>query len=257
MKSDLIYPILIMKMTEYFEGDPKRIQHFLKVYALSETIARMENVRADTLHILKVASILHDIGIKTCEEKYGYAPGEFQEKEGILPAREMMSDLGIDAETADRVYWLIAHHHTYDNISDPDHRILIEADFLVNMFEDNMSEDQIRAAYTSIFRTESGRALCRHMFSVTEPDTQDDPENTAAGIPTSSPGHIFREANITPAYMVSDKCNGCGTCVDVCPVQCIDNRRTPVYIRQEDCIHCGSCASVCFKNAIIHITVPS
>ena len=51
MKSDLIYPILIMKMTEYFEGDPKRIQHFLKVYALTATIARMEKVGADTSYI--------------------------------------------------------------------------------------------------------------------------------------------------------------------------------------------------------------
>lgn len=257
MKSDLIYPILIMKMTEYFEGDPKRIQHFLKVYALTATIAQMEKVGADTLHTLKIASILHDIGIKTCEEKYGHASGELQEEEGILPAREMMSDLGLATETTDRVCWLIAHHHTYDDISDLDHRILIEADFLVNMFEDNMEEEQIRSTYTGIFRTQSGRTLCRHMFSIAESDMQNDPQNTAASTSASSPGHIFRAANITPEYMVSDKCNGCGTCVDVCPVQCIDNRRTPVYIRQEDCIHCGSCASVCFKNAIIHIAVSS
>ncbi len=66
--------------------------------------------------------------------------------------------------------------------------------------------------------------------------------------------NVFEQSSISPAYMVTDKCNGCGTCVDVCPVQCIDTRRVPTYIRQENCTHCGSCASVCIKNAIVKVT---
>ena len=47
-----------------------------------------------------------------------------------------------------------------------DHQILIEADFLVNLYEDQVSADAIRHAYENIFRTETGRALCRATFGL-------------------------------------------------------------------------------------------
>ena len=52
MKTDLIYANLIIKMTEYFKGDTRRIQHFLKVYSFAETIALLEQLDAYSLHIL-------------------------------------------------------------------------------------------------------------------------------------------------------------------------------------------------------------
>ena len=33
---------LIAAMTRYFSGDPKRIQHFIKVYSFAKTIAKIE-----------------------------------------------------------------------------------------------------------------------------------------------------------------------------------------------------------------------
>ena len=39
-----------------------------------------------------------------------------------------------------RICFLIAHHHTYQSVDDIDYQILIEADFLVNMFEEKMSK---------------------------------------------------------------------------------------------------------------------
>ena len=45
-----------------------------------------------------------------------------------------------------------------------DHQILIEADFLVNLFENNRPAETIRSAYERIFRTETGKLLCRRMF---------------------------------------------------------------------------------------------
>lgn len=253
MKSELIYTELITRMTEYFKGDPKRIQHFLKVYVLADTIAHMEKMPSDSLHILKITAILHDIGIKISEKKYGSSSGKYQEIEGVEPACEMMQDLNIDNAVIERVTWLIAHHHSYNNITDPDHRILVEADFLVNMFEDHMEKNEILSVYNKIFRTDGGKKICRNMFGINESDVTENVQNITSASGSSSNVYSFRSSNITPAYLVSDNCNGCGTCVDVCPVQCIDNRRTPVYIRQEECTHCGSCASVCIKNAILRI----
>lgn len=64
----------------------------------------------------------------------------------------------------ERVCWLVAHHHTYDPVEGIDHQILIEADFLVNLFENSRPAEAVRSAYERIFRTGTGRLLCRRMF---------------------------------------------------------------------------------------------
>lgn len=35
---------LIIKMTEFFSGDPKRIQHFIKVHTFARVIGRAEGL---------------------------------------------------------------------------------------------------------------------------------------------------------------------------------------------------------------------
>lgn len=42
----------------------------------------------------------------------------------------------------------------------------MEADFLVNMYEDKADMDTIIKAYDNIFVTESGKRLCRQLFSL-------------------------------------------------------------------------------------------
>ena len=62
---------LIIKMTEFFSGDPKRIQHFIKVHTFARVIGRAEGLDIRAMHCLDVASVVHDIGIKPAEERYG------------------------------------------------------------------------------------------------------------------------------------------------------------------------------------------
>ena len=47
-----------------------------------------------------------------------------------------------------------------------DHQILIEADFLVNLYEDGVGSEAVQHAYARIFRTEAGKALCRLTFGL-------------------------------------------------------------------------------------------
>ena len=48
-----------------------------------------------------------------------------------------------------------------------------------------------------------------------------------------------------------EKCIGCGTCVDVCPVNAITlNDEGKAQIDQEKCIKCGTCEAVCPVMAI-------
>jgi predicted metal-dependent HD superfamily phosphohydrolase len=148
-------------------GDSKRIQHFCKVHSYAKLIAEMENVDKETQFILEAAALTHDIGIHLCEEKYGSCSGKLQEKEGPALAGKLLNSLGFDETVSERVQYLIAHHHTYSNVDGIDYQILIEADFLVNLHEDNASKDAIKNAYNNIFRTETGRKICRDMFCIT------------------------------------------------------------------------------------------
>ena len=108
----------------------------------------------------------HDIGIHLCEEKYGNCDGKLQEKEGPALAEKLLAKLGFAKDVAERVMYLIAHHHTYDDINGIDYQILVEADFLVNMYEDGLSKDAVEHAYNKIFKTASGMKICAEMFGI-------------------------------------------------------------------------------------------
>lgn len=155
---------LIFEMIKYFAGDPKRVQHFLKVYEFASLIGRGESLDAETQQILETASIVHDIGIKPAEEKYSSSSGKLQEQEGPEPACKMLEKLNYESKIIDRVCFLVGHHHTYTDIDGIDYQILVEADFLVNMYEDNVSKDAVKNAYEKIFRTKTGRYLCKTLF---------------------------------------------------------------------------------------------
>lgn len=157
---------LIDEMIAYDKGDPRRIQHFIKVHDFVRTIGQLEGLDDDTLYIVESAAVVHDIGIHVCEEKYGSCEGKLQEKEGPALAKEMLERLGYEQEVIDRVCYLVGHHHTYTNIDGVDYQILVEADFLVNLYEDEVSSDAVRKAYQNIFKTESGRKICRNMFGL-------------------------------------------------------------------------------------------
>lgn len=157
---------LLREMIRYEAGVPQRAQHLLKVYEFARLIAAGERLDAETCRILEAAAIVHDIGIRPAMEKYGSGAGPLQEKEGIPAARAMLTRLSYDAALIDRVCWLVGHHHTYDAIDGMDYQILVEADFLVNHFEGNSSKEAIEKTLETIFRTETGRELCRTMFAL-------------------------------------------------------------------------------------------
>lgn len=157
---------LHLAMIDLYSGDAKRIQHFCKVHSYAKLIAETEKVDDRTLFIIETAALTHDIGIHTCEEKYGSCGGKLQEKEGPAIAKKLLSKLEFDTEISDRVQYLIAHHHTYDDINGIDCQILVEADFLVNMMEDNLPKQAVENAYNKIFSTSCGKRICKNMFGL-------------------------------------------------------------------------------------------
>ncbi len=155
---------LFLKMMEFYTGDPQQIQHLIKVHGFARLIGLGEHLDERTQNILEVAAIVHDIGIKPALEKHGTAAGPYQELEGPPIAETMLKELGYAPELMERVCYLVGHHHTYRDIDGMDYQILVEADFLVNMYEGEMSADAIRATLHNIFRTETGIRYGRLMF---------------------------------------------------------------------------------------------
>ena len=80
----------------------------------------------------------------------------------------MLGRLHFDEKIIRRVSYLVGHHHTYDQIDGLDYQILVEADFLVNLYEDGVTKEAVMHAYNKIFRTEHGKRICAEMFGIEE-----------------------------------------------------------------------------------------
>lgn len=158
--------LLLGEMIAHNAGDPKRIQHFIKVHALARYIGLGEGLGGEELETLEAAAYVHDIGIRLAEERYGTSNGRLQEELGPAAAEEMLSRLGFPEGMIRRAAWLVGHHHTYSDIRGADYRILVEADFLVNLYEKSAPREEIEAALERVFRTGTGRELCRTMFGL-------------------------------------------------------------------------------------------
>jgi len=152
------------KMTECYSHDPKQIHHFLKVHSFAKRIGISEGLDEKTLSILEIAAIVHDIGIKAAREKYGSSAGNYQEELGPAIAKAMLEELNYPQDIIERICYLVGRHHTYTNIEGMDYQILIEADFLVNIYEGNMSQDSVRSLLEKIFKTKMGKWLCETMY---------------------------------------------------------------------------------------------
>ena len=155
---------MLNRMIAYNAGDPVRIQHSVKVFAFAQNIARNEQCSENLVFTLSMAAILHDIGIHNAEEKYHSSAGNYQEREGPPVAEKLMEDLPMEKSVKDRILYLIGNHHTYTNINGIDYQILIEADFLVNIFEDRLHKESIDSIKKNIFRTKSGITLLDTLY---------------------------------------------------------------------------------------------
>ena len=155
---------LLAAAIEYDRGDAMRIQHLVKVHDLAAAIGALEGLDTHAQFILETAAILHDIGIHQAEVVHHNGHGKYQEIEGPIVAEKILRDLGgyTEDEIA-RVKFLIGHHHTYDGVDGADWQILLEADFLVNAYEESAAA-AVPGMKKRLFRTKTGLAFLEAMF---------------------------------------------------------------------------------------------
>ena len=154
----------IREMIGWERGVPHRIQHFLKVHSFCRYLGLEEGLAGEELELLELAGVVHDIGIRPAREKYGRHDGPLQEREGIEPARALLRRIGVGEAAAERIAFLVGHHHTLTGVNGIDWQILLEADFLVNSLEKGMPLSAIRRAEETFFRTESGKRLLHGQY---------------------------------------------------------------------------------------------
>ncbi len=159
-------PSVIRAMVGYFQDDVRRINHALKVYGFAHALVGLEGLSARERLAVDLAAVLHDIGIKEAERKYNSSAGKYQEIEGPPIAKGIMDECRVETEIADRVCYLIGNHHSYHKIDGPDFQVLVEADFLVNIYEDEMSTNAIASIRNKYFKTAGGIKLIETMYPV-------------------------------------------------------------------------------------------
>ena len=155
---------IMLDMIEYFQNDARRINHALKVYGYAVAISSCEQLSDNEKYIIELSSILHDIGIKVSEQKYNSSAGKYQEIEGPEIASQIMKNRNIDAEIMNRICYLIGNHHSYNKINGLDFQILVEADFLVNIYEDDMDKASITSILNKYFKTKAGIRIIESLY---------------------------------------------------------------------------------------------
>ena len=149
---------LIEDMKAVFGEDRKRIDHALSVLGHAEQIQAVEG--GEPL-VVKAAAILHDIGILEAERKHGSSAGRYQEIEGPPIARKILENYNLDGKTVEHICKIIANHHSARDIDTLEFRIVWDADWLVNMYEEfpAVIGEELQRHMNKILKTSKGRLL--------------------------------------------------------------------------------------------------
>lgn len=125
---------LVRVLVEYFGDDDRRIEHALGVLGCAERI--MERRPECDEEVVIAAALLHDVGIRVAEERYGHATGRTQEEYGPPVAGELLASIGFPPDRTEIVMDIIGNHHSPSRYDYPELDVLKEADRCVNRNEE-------------------------------------------------------------------------------------------------------------------------
>jgi DNA-directed RNA polymerase subunit RPC12/RpoP len=162
-KSVVLKDTLIKELEDYFGSDLKRINHAKKVLDYAEELLRKEG---GDWHIVVPASILHDVGIKAAEEKYGSDAGEYQEKEGPVIAGKILRTLGFKKEDIEEICRIIAHHHSPGAVDTQNFKVLCDADWLVNLKDavEVKDKSKLKEMIDNVLVTKTAQEMARKIY---------------------------------------------------------------------------------------------
>ena len=162
-KSETLKGRLIKELEDYFGEDIKRINHAKNVMHFAEELLKLEN---SDWHIVIPASILHDVGIKISEEKYGSSAGHYQEKEGPAVARKILLKIGVKNKDIDEICEIIRYHHSPGRSNTKNFKALYDADLLVNLRDEVGVKDKakLEKIINKAFLTDAGKQIAKNTY---------------------------------------------------------------------------------------------
>jgi len=157
-KEDLLKDRIAIEMKRYFKSDFKRISHATRVARYAERIGKNER---GNMAVILASSYLHDIGIHEAERKYDSTAAKYQEKEGPVIARSIMTKLEAKEELIEEVCDIIGHHHHPRPEETLNFKVVYDADLITNLEEkqkeSSTDNDRLAQIIDKSFLTESGR----------------------------------------------------------------------------------------------------
>lgn len=108
----------------------------------------------------------------------------------------------------------------------------------------------------------STKPVTRHSFHVGRSGAENTAEgNTVEGSNvkgstmkgSTAAGKASENAGAAGEYRITERCDGCGNCLEMCPQNCIETDRIPFMIQAEHCLHCGNCLRVCHAGAVVRL----
>jgi DNA-directed RNA polymerase subunit RPC12/RpoP len=147
---------LLQALEEHFGSGSRHIAHAQAVLAEAESLARSE---AADWHIVVPAALLHDVGVKPAEEKYGSDEPRYQEQEGPAVARAILLKLGLQLRDIDEVCDIVGHHHSPRAKETANFSVVYDADCLVNLGKSaaGLPRHERERLAREVFLTASGR----------------------------------------------------------------------------------------------------
>jgi hypothetical protein len=155
---------VLLEAVIYFENDFTQIDHMFKVLGFALALSENEEINDVDRTVIALSAILHDIGIPEAKKRFHSSDGRYQEMLGPDIARRILESCGVGESIRDRVCFIVAHHHSYDQVDGLDFRILVEADFLVNIHEGYVEEREAPAVYDRHIKTDIGKKLFKKLY---------------------------------------------------------------------------------------------
>jgi hypothetical protein len=157
----------VNSMKKYFQ-EKRFIDHTLKVLSTAEKIGLGEGLRDDFLwNVVTLGCVFHDIGIPEALKRHDSMEAPFQEKEGPPVARRLMEKIGVRPDILERVCYIVGNHHTRERVDGGDFQIIWEADFIVNIDEENiiLEPDGVEQSVSENISSGTGLKLVREVLT--------------------------------------------------------------------------------------------
>lgn len=120
-------------LCDYFGNDFRRITHAMDVLKYAENL--LDNYTDYDIDIVIASALLHDVGIKPSEEKFGYNNGKTQEEYGPPVAEDLLQSIDFPDDKIKKICEIIGNHHSPSRYIYPELQILKDADRIVNKLE--------------------------------------------------------------------------------------------------------------------------